>query len=181
MHRVISKLTLVVLGAMVAAGFAAIPANAVEVEGTTCSSNTGLAKLSPGIGETAKVQNITVKGTLGECSGSAGASAKYVVHLKTTTAVTCSSVSSEGAVATGTAILKWGHGHGNSLGALTVSGSPGAGFSLSGSVTEGPFAGSSMSSTVSGTPVFTGTGEPCSKKNRLKEIEVTGTSPFVVS
>jgi hypothetical protein len=182
MQKHVLRLVFVALAAVGSVGFAAAPAGAAEeATGTTCSSDTGVATLSPGIGETAKVQNITVKGTLGECTGATGSSAKYVVHLKTTSAVTCASFNSEGATAEGTAILKWGHGNGNSHGTLTVTGSPETGFSLSGTVTEGPFAGLSMSSTLSGSPVFKGKGEPCSKKNRLKRIEVAGTSPFTIA
>ncbi len=182
MKRSFSRLTLVALAAMALGSLAPMSsATADEVEGTTCSSNTGLAKLSPGLGESAKVQNITVKGTLSECTGSAGSSAKYVVHVKSTTALSCASVIGEGAVAEGTSTLKWGHGHGNSLSTLTVSGNLVSGFNLGGVVEEGPYAGLSISGTVSGTPVFSGKGEPCSKKNRLKQIEVAGTSPFVIS
>jgi hypothetical protein len=173
---------LTVASAMAAmAVLAAMPAGAAEEAGTTCSTNTGVAKIAPGIGESAQVQNISVKGKLSGCSGSTGASASYVVHLKTAHAVTCASLSTEGAVAGGTAILKWGAGHGNSLGTMTVSGSTTSGFSLSGTINEGPFAGKHMSSTLTGTPLFTGKGAACSKKNQLKTIDVSGSSPFAIS
>ncbi|HEX7609116.1 MAG TPA: hypothetical protein VF380_00460 [Solirubrobacteraceae bacterium] len=178
-RHLLQLLTLAAATAAIAA-LAAVPALAAET-GTTCSTNAGVAKFSPGIGESAKVQNISVKGKLGGCTGSTGTSASYVVHLKTAHPVTCASLSAEGAVAEGTAILKWGKGQGNSLGTITVSGNPTSGFSLSGTINEGPFSGLHMSSTLTGTPVFTGTGAPCSKKNPLKTIEVSGSSPFAIS
>jgi hypothetical protein len=181
MQRSVLKLALVALAAMGIAGLAAVSAGAVEGTGATCARGTGVATISPGIEEVAKVQNITIKGVLGECTGSAGSSAKYVAHLKTTTALTCAAFNSAGATAEGTAILKWGHGKGNSQGTLTVTGSPGTGFSLSGKITQGPYAGLSMSSTLSGSPVFSGKGEPCTKKNKLKQVNVAGTSPFTIA
>jgi hypothetical protein len=181
MQRYVLKLVLVALAALGCAGLAAGAAGAAEETGTTCSSHSGVATLSPGIEEVAKAQNVSVKGTVSGCSGSAGSSAKYVAHLHTTGQLTCASFTSEGATAEGTIVLKWGHGSGNSQGTLTVSGSPATGFSLTGNVTHGPYAGLTISGTVSGTPVFKGKGEPCSKKNKLKTIEVTGTSPFTIA
>jgi hypothetical protein len=171
-----AALALVALGAVASA-----PAGAEEVTGTTCASNSGLATLSPGLGEVAQAQNISVKGTLGGCTGSTGASAKYVAHLKTEEPITCASVSDEVQTAAGSIVIKWGKGHGNSLGTLVLSGSVAGGFSLSGSLTSGPFAGGSISSTITGSPHFSGTGAPCSKKNRLKTIAVEGASAFAIS
>jgi hypothetical protein len=180
-QKLVLKLILVALAAIGCAGFAAVSAGAAEETGTTCSSDSGVATLSPGIEEVAKVQNITIKGTLSGCTGSTGASATYVAHLKTTAGVTCASLDAGGATSEGTVILKWGHGHGNSQGTLVVTGSPSSGFTLSGTVTSGPFEGLSMSSTLSGTSVFKGKGEPCTKKNKLKRIDVTGTTPFTIA
>jgi hypothetical protein len=181
MQRNVLKLILVALAALGCAGLAAGAAGAAEETGTTCSSNGGSATLSPGIEEVAKVQNVSVKGTVSGCTGSAGTSANYVAHLHTTAPVTCASLAAEGATAAGTIILKWGHGSGNSKGTLTVSGSPASGFALGGEITQGPYAGLHISGTVSGTPVFKGKGEPCTKKNKLKTLEVAGTSPFTIA
>jgi hypothetical protein len=175
------KLVLVALAAIGCAGLAAASAGAVEEGGTTCSTDTGVATLSPGIEEVAKAQNVSVKGALSGCTGSTGASAKYVAHVKTTTAVTCASFNSTGATAEGTVVVKWGHGQGNSQGTLTVTGGPSSGFTVSGTITSGPFAGKHLSTTLSGTSVFKGKGEPCTKKNKLKTIEVAGTTPFTIA
>jgi hypothetical protein len=177
----VRRFALVALAVSAVSGLAAISAGAEEVTGTSCASNTGSAKFSPGIGEAAQVQNISVKGALTECTGSAGPKATYVVQLKTTTAITCASVRDELTTAQGSIVVKWGHGHGNSLGNLTVSGSVESGFSLSGTVTQGPYAGGSISGTVSGVAQFTGKGEPCTKKNRLKTMTISGTSPLTIS
>jgi hypothetical protein len=95
------RLIVVALAAVGCGGLAAASASATEGTGTTCSSDTGVAKLSPGIEEVAKVQNVSVKGTLSDCTGSTGETGKYVAHLKTTAGVTCASLASEGAVAQG--------------------------------------------------------------------------------
>jgi hypothetical protein len=181
MKRYTPRLLLAALVALSCSGLATGSAAAVEETGTTCPSNTGTGILSPGLEElNAKLQNISVKGTLSGCTGSAGSSARYVAHLKTTTALTCATFN-EGATAQGTAVLKWGHGSGSSKANIEVTGSPGSGFALTGEVTSGPYAGQSISSTVSAMPVFKGKGEPCTKKNKLKALEVTGTSPLTIA
>jgi hypothetical protein len=52
---------------------------------------------------------------------------------------------------------------------------------LSGTVTSGPYEGLGISSTLSGSAVFKGKGEACTKKNKLKEIDVTGATPFTIA
>jgi hypothetical protein len=181
MKRSVAKGSAVLVAAVAAAGFSAAAASAVEEpSGATCSSNVAVATLSPGIEATAKVQNVTVKGTVSGCTGSAGSSAKYVAHLKTTVAVSCATFDAEGAAAEGTVAIKWGHGHGNSQAALTATGGPET-FALSGQVTQGPYAGLDISQSLSGTPMFSGKGEPCTKKNKLKKIDLTGTTPFSIA
>jgi hypothetical protein len=180
MRSFVLKLALLGVSATAVAGIAATVASAVEETGATCAASGGVATLSPGIEETAKVQNITIKGTAGECAGSAGSSTKFVLHVKTAAPLTCAEFNGEGVLAEGTGILKWGHGHGNSQGAFSLAGSASS-FSLSGSLEQGPYAGMSLSDTLSGTPVFKGKGEPCTKKNKLKRIELTGTTALVIA
>jgi len=61
----------------------------------TCSANHGTLKLTPGLTETPSVQTITLSGELSECSGPGAPEAgKYVDHLTTTEAVSCSALSS---------------------------------------------------------------------------------------
>jgi hypothetical protein len=175
------KLSVLTVAAAGTASLVAAPGAAAAEPGATCASNNGVATLSPGISETAQVQNITLKGTLGECTGEAGSSAKYVIHVKSSTPVTCVSLAAGGLASEGTAILKWGHGKGNSLGTVSVSGSPTSGFSLTGSIAEGPYAGLHIAETMSGTSVFSGKGEACTKKNKLKRITVSGTTPTTIS
>jgi hypothetical protein len=181
MRSFVSKLALLGAAAALLAVIAAPSASAVEETGTTCAAGAGVATLSPGVEEAnAKVQNITVKGSVSECSGSAGASAKYVLHFKSAAPVTCATLNGEGLTADGSGIFKWGHGHGNSAGAFSLAGTSSS-LSLSGLIESGPYAGMSAAGTFAGTPVFKGKGEPCTKKNKLKKIELTGSSPFAIS
>ncbi len=180
MRSFVLKLALSGVSVVAVAGMSATAASAVEETGATCATGSAIATLSPGIEETAKVQNITVKGTAGECSGSAGASTKYVLHLKTAAPVSCLTLNGEGILANGTGILKWGHGQGNSQGSFSLLGGPSS-FSLSGTIEQGPYAGMGVSDTFAGTPVFKGKGEPCAKKNKLKRIELAGSTPLVIS
>jgi hypothetical protein len=172
-------MALAAAAALGALALTAMPASAAE--GTSCATDSGTAKVSPGLTGVAKVQKITIKGALGECTGSTGSTAKYVVHLTTSAPVTCLSLETAGGAAEGTAVIKWGKGHGNSLGTLSISGSPTSGLALAASLTAGPFAGLGVSTTITGEPVFTGTGFPCTMQNPLKQLKLTGTSPFVIS
>ena len=180
MRSLALKLAVLGVSAAVVVGVAATSASAVEETGATCATSGAVATLSPGVEEaTGKVQNITIKGTAGECSGSAGTSTKYVVHVKTAAPVTCATLNGEGIAATGSGVFKWGHGHGNSEGPFTLSGTPSS-LSLGGTFEKGPYEGLSASDTFTGTPVFKSKGEPCTKKNKLKKIELAG-APLVIS
>jgi hypothetical protein len=110
----------------------------------SCETNQGTIKLSPGLTETPHVQNITIKGELGECDGSAGAeSATYVDHLKTTEEVTCSvlqSFSSEPTTEPVSLSFKWvPHELGTSHGTLAVPITEAATPALAGTLEGGPF------------------------------------------
>ncbi|HEY2217170.1 MAG TPA: hypothetical protein VGH21_06720 [Solirubrobacteraceae bacterium] len=175
------KLALLGVVATAVVALAATSASAVEETGATCASSSAVATLSPGVEEGAgKVQNITIKGTVSGCTGSAGSSAKLLVHVKTAVPVTCATLNGEGSLAEGTGSFKWGHGQGNSQGSFSLTGTV-ASSSLSGALEAGPYAGMKALGTFAGTPVFKGKGEPCTKKNKLKRIELTGTSPLAIS
>jgi len=66
-------------------------ASASAAEGTTCSGNSGTVKYSPGLTNTAKVQNTIVKGTLSGCAGGGVTGGRYLAHVKTAKAVKGSS------------------------------------------------------------------------------------------
>ncbi len=125
---------------------------------TTCAGSSGTIKLSPGLSESPQVQNITINGTLSECSGegSTVTGAKYVAHLKTAEPVTCSALTGAGAAEEGgTIVLKWSpKGQGNSMGSFTMPLTEVPGVSLGGTLESGPFSGASIAGTVSQT--FTG-------------------------
>jgi hypothetical protein len=163
------------------AGFVVAPASASAA--TTCSGNSATVKLSPGLQESAQVQNITVKGTLSGCTGAGVTGAAYVAHLKTTSAVSCAALSSAGEAATGSIVIKWSpKGQGNSNGTFSMPLTAMAGVSLGGSLESGPFATSSISGTVSQS--FAGTcgggGKGKSKGKKVKDGTLTG-SAFEVS
>lgn len=159
-----------VMAPLVMMGVSAAPA-AAEEEGTTCSGNTAEVMLSPGLTETAKVQNISLKGTLSGCVGGGVTGGKYVAHMKTESAVTCAALKGAGEPVTETSIvIKWSpKGHGNSHGTfsmpLTETGSVSLGGTLAGG---GPFEGKSFSGTVSQT--FTG-GATCGVSHGKKKAK----------
>ena len=117
-----------------------------ETHAAACEQNSGTIKLSPGLTETPHVQNITIKGKLGECGGTAGAeSATYVAHLKTTEEVTCSVLQSIAAEPTTESVslsVKWApHELGVSHGTLVVPITEASTVALTGTLEGGPFGG----------------------------------------
>ena len=110
----------------------------------SCETNEGTIKLSPGLTETPHVQDITIKGTLGNCGGPSGVeSAKYVDHLKTTEEVTCSvlaSLSEEPTTVPVSLSVKWApHELGTSHGTLVVPITEASTLSVTGTLEGGPF------------------------------------------
>jgi len=120
-------------------GASAAPAAAAE--GTVCAGNSGSIKLSPGLEQVARVQNITIKGTLSGCTGSNFTSATYVAQLKTTNAVTCAALTGTGEPAAGSIEVKWSpKGSGNSQGTLTMPLTGSSSVSMGGTIEKDPFA-----------------------------------------
>jgi hypothetical protein len=116
----------------------AAPASAAS--GTVCSGNSGSIKLSPGLEEVAHVQNITIKGTLSGCTGGTVTGGKYVAQLKTTSAVSCTALSSPGEAATGSIVIKWSpKGGGNSQGTVTMPLTDSSGVNMTGTLGHGQF------------------------------------------
>lgn len=180
MKRKLTALLAVVASVAALAAIAAAPAGAST--GTTCTAGSGTLTASPGLSETPKVQNLVAKGTLTGC-GEGATTQAFVVHLKSSKAVSCLSLYLEGSgSASGTGIVKWGRtGGGNSLGTALLSGSIATGATLTGSIESGPFAGLGYSTPITGvTPIFAGTGTPCSKTNPLKKAGFTS-GAFTIS
>ena len=128
----------------------------------TCTGATGKIKLSPGLTETAAVQNIQIKGELTGCTGEgAKESYKFQIHAKTAEAVTCSALTS-GALsgAEETKILVKAPGEGNSEGTVSVQLIEGEGAFSSGPLTGGPFNEGTASGSL--TQSYTG-GANCGK------------------
>jgi hypothetical protein len=162
-------------------GFVAAPASASV--GTTCSANSGTIKLSPGLGESAQVQNMIIKGKLSGCTGASVTGGTYVAHLKTTSPVSCAALASAGEAATGSIVIKWspkGQGNSNGTFSMPLTGTPEV--SLGGTLTSGLFAPSSISGTVSQSFAGPcgGSGKGKKKGKKVKDGTFTG-SAFEVS
>ena len=175
-----TKLTrLSVLVALVATCAVAATASAASADTVTCNT-AGTVKLSPGLTTTAATQNVTVKGTLSECTGTETnvTSGKYIAHLKSTEEIGCSALTGS-APATGTIVIKWTpKGSGNSMGTFTmpVTEAPGAligGFVESGPFIEDTIAGS-VSQTYTGGPTC-GVAEGKKKAKKVNKGTLTGT------
>lgn len=155
--------------AAVLASAAAMAVSASASAATTTCTNAGTIKLSPGLEGTAKVQNITIKGTLSECKGegSTATGGTYVAHLKTTEPVSCSALTGS-APAEGTIVVKWTpKGEGNSKGTFTMPLTE-LPTTLGGKIESGPFAEGAISGTV--TQKYTG-GASCGVANGKKKAK----------
>jgi hypothetical protein len=155
-------------------GALAAPAYAA---GATCAGNSGSVTFSPGLtSEKAKVQNIVIHGSLSECTGSTVTGATYAAKLKSAKAATCATLAIAGETASGSIVVKWSpKGQGNSHGSVTLTETGGTAASITGTVTSGLFAGLGISGSAEAfTPMFTGSGAPCTKKNPLKKATFTG-------
>ncbi len=159
-------------------GCSLVVAPAGAAAATTCTGNSGSIKLSPGLEESAQVQNITIKGTLSGCTGGSVSGGSYLAHLKTTDSVSCAALASVGEAATGSIVVKWSpKGQGNSSGTFSMPLTGLAGVSIGGTLEGGPFATSSMSGTVSQS--FAGTcggGKGKGKAKKVKDGTFTGSA-----
>jgi hypothetical protein len=141
---------------------------------TTCTSNSGTIKLSPGLTNTAAPQTLTIKGTLAGCSGESFTDATYKAGLKTTEAVSCAVLKDAGELASGAASLKWTP----KIKPSTTTGTLGMlltetpSVALSGELTAGPFSPLALSGEISMT--FTG-GPTCGGEKAVKKGKFTGT------
>ena len=163
---------IVAVAALVGACCLAATASASAAE-ATCSGATGKIKLSPGLTETAAVQNIQVKGELTGCTGEgAKESYKFQIHAKTAEAVTCSALTSGALSGEESTILVKASGEGNSSGSVSFQLIEGTGsFSsgpLSGGAFEGGTASGSLAESFTGGP---GCGKPIvtEKKGKVSE------------
>jgi hypothetical protein len=159
-----------------------VSAASASAAGTTCTGNSGWIKLSPGLSESAQVQNVSIKGTLSGCTGSTVTKGSYVAQLKTTHAVTCAALAGAGEPATGSIVIKWSpKGQGNSMGTFSMPLTALAGVSIGGTLEKGPFSVAGISGTVSQS--FSGAcggGKGKKKAKKLKDGSFTG-SEVVIS
>lgn len=160
---------------VVTMGVVAAPASAAG--GTICSGNSGSIKLSPGLEESAQVQNISIKGSLSGCTGSTVTGATYVAHLKTTGPVDCATLTSAGAATTGTIVIKWSpKGQGNSQGSLSMPLTASGAVPMSGKLGNGLFETLGLYNPVSQSYPGTcgGGGKGKKKGKKVKDGTLTG-------
>lgn len=144
----------------------------------TCENN-ATVKLSPGLSNTAQVQNILIKGSLSNCTGEEApyTSGKYVAHLKTAEAVTCATLAGSSAT-TGTAVIKWTpKGAGNSNGSFSVPLTE-LPTTVSGLIESGPFAESAITGTAQQSYTGGATCGAAEGKHKAKKVSkgtLTGT------
>ncbi len=165
MKRMILSLVVLAFGLM------AVTAASASAATTTCE-NSGTIKLSPGLSNTPTPQNVTIKGTLANCSGeeSSVTEGKYLAHLKTE-AVTCEALIGEGALlAESNVVFKLKPKEGaNSMGTFDFPVTEKAGVSLSGLVESGAFEGGAIGGSVS--QAYTG-GPTCGVEGKKKAKKV---------
>jgi hypothetical protein len=140
----------------------------------TCSANKGSIKLSPGLTNTPKVQNIAIKGALSGCTRATVTGGEYTAHLKTVNAASCSALTSPGEGTTGTIDIKWS-GAPNSMGSFTMPLTEVPWVSIGGTLTSGPFTGQSITGTVSET--YTG-GPACGAGHGKKKAKAVNKGTF---
>jgi hypothetical protein len=182
------RLSRLVVAAALVGAFALAATASASAATASCTGATGKIKLSPGLTETAAVQNIQVKGELTGCTGTeAKESYKYQIHAKTE-AVTCAALGT-GAFsnpAESTILIK-SKGEGNSSGSVTFQLIEGAGSFTSGTLSGGAFEGGTASGSL--TQSYTG-GATCGVETEpkpghkkpakaVKKGEVTGGSASI--
>jgi hypothetical protein len=142
------------------AAFAVVGTASASAATATCTGANGKIKLSPGLSETATVQNIQVKGELTGCTGEgAQESYKFQIHAKTAEAVTCAALTA-GALSGEGSTIQIKTGEGNSAGPVSFQLIEGAGSFSSGPLSGGAFEGGTASGAL--TQSYTG-GPTCGK------------------
>jgi hypothetical protein len=129
---------------------------------STCATNTGTVKLSPGLTGTPAVQTMKIKGTLKGCTGEPFTGTKYTATLKTAGPVSCSVLKAAGEAATGAAKYKWTPKAKASTGTLRMLLTETPGIAFSGEVTSGSYSPLGLSGTA--TESYTGAATCSAKK-----------------
>src|SRR3954451_8908212 len=133
------RVSRLIIAAALVGAFALAATASASAATATCTGATGKIKLSPGLTETAAVQNIQVKGELTGCTGEgAQESYKFQVHAKTAEAVTCAALAGALSGEESTILIK-SKGEGNSSGSVSFQLIEGAGSFSSGTLSGGPF------------------------------------------
>jgi hypothetical protein len=153
--------------------------------GSSCESASGTIKLSPGLSETASVQNVTVKGELRECGGSFGPEAgRFTAHLRTIEPVGCAvlqSASLEPVTESSSLKVSWlPAGEGSSTGSLVLALGEAGLTGLSGSLQGGPFSAPTPFAAMWVSERFAG-GPSCGQPNGKKPAKAVKSGTFTSS
>ena len=138
------------------------PVDVIGLVKATCASDTGTAKLSPGLTNTPAVQTMKIKGALTGCTGEPFTETKYAATLKTAGPVSCSMLKAAGEKATGAAKYKWAPKAPASTGTLNMLLTETPGVAFSGEVGSGSYSPVTFSGTV--TEGYAGGGTCGTKK-----------------
>jgi len=152
---------------------------------TGCGLSSGTIKLSPGLTATPHFQNITIKGTFGECGGALGMeSGAYTEHLRSTEEMTCSvlqSASLEPTVEAGSLSVKWAPTEeGKSTGSLVIPITEAPLTGLTGTLEGGPFAAPTPVRAATVSESFTG-GPTCGQAEGKKKAKAVKSGTFSTS
>jgi hypothetical protein len=182
MRRVLAMAAIVALvSAVPSVGLWAASSAGATPTSVTCLHGSGKTKVSPGLTTTAARQTVKSSGTTSDCdNGVTGTKTKTVL---VSGPATCATLALGTGTLSGTESIKWsGSVKGKSTATITITGEgPSNPSAVTGTITAGPFAGSSISTTIKSTPApFKTTSPECSKKNALKKATYVNESPIVV-
>lgn len=127
------------------------PVNVVGLYRSTCATNAGSVKLSPGLTVTPAVQSVVVKGTLSGCTGGAFSTIKYRASLTTEGSISCETLTTPGAGATGSAAYKWVPTSVRAAGTLSTLLSELPGSAFSGEIDTGAYAPLALTGSITTT------------------------------
>jgi hypothetical protein len=145
-----------------------------------CGQDYGTIAMKPGLTETAKVQTVTVSGTLVECGGTLGESATYVTKFKTAAPVTCGVLNGTEQIvpATGALTIQWSPAEeGASKGSIAFPLGEGTLAGLSGVANGGPLSTETTFKTAYTGETFTG-GSSCGVKVGKKAAKPVKSGSF---
>jgi hypothetical protein len=148
---------------------------AAAAGGTKCTTQTGKATVTPGLGETPKDQTIKATTSIGKCTGGGVKSGKGTSTVKVKKG-DCAGLAETGTKMTLTETIKWNTGKTSKLSGTSKTGPKVGQATINMKVTSGPFKGLKATTVVS----FVPDGGGCTDANPLKKLKIKGVKPFVI-